>query len=257
VGCPLTFGFSGASRADCPDPPDIVIEINGERWAVEVTGLDQRVRSATGARSRSDIDAKLMAFGRSVAAGCHGRVMRPYSLTLRPMPGVTDTKEWRANARRTLTAAIKRGDMGPLLLDTSGTMKAGEFVLGDFTSCAELRGYEIGDGGASNNVLVVVDAGRTSTPQGHAPNDILANLEEGLHYVLKKKSEKLVGKVDGFDRVALMLDNRYVLVDVADISAVAHRLSLRFPAFHSIYLVQAGAVHQVMDYNRAVRQVTV
>jgi hypothetical protein len=68
------------------DPPDFVFLVNGERWAVEVTRADQRVRSAEGGRSRTDADAKLMAFGNGIAAKQHQRLTRPYTLALRPMP---------------------------------------------------------------------------------------------------------------------------------------------------------------------------
>src|SRR5579863_7827442 len=102
------------------DPPDFVFIVNGSRWAVEVTRMDQRVRSATGNRSRSDADTKLMAFGKAIAAKQRHLLKRPYVLTLRPIPGVTDTKAWRNKARQAIAAAVASDSEGPFLIDVAG-----------------------------------------------------------------------------------------------------------------------------------------
>ena len=59
------------------NPPDFVFLVNGERWAVEVTRSDQRVRTAGGSRSRTDSDTKLMAFGQAIAEKQREQLTRP------------------------------------------------------------------------------------------------------------------------------------------------------------------------------------
>lgn len=232
------------------DPPEFVFFVNDEQWAVEVTRADQRVRSADGGRSRTDADTKLSAFGKAIAAKYRQRLRRPYMLTLRPMPGVTDTKAWKDKARRAINAVIENNSKGPFVIDFRGRAAPKGLEIGDVVSCAELRGYEVGEGGAENRIWVIVDAGRVSTPEGHAPYDILANLEEAIRYALTDKSKKL-GKMAGFDRTVLVLDNRYWLAEITDAKPVAQSIAPSFPVFDAVYMTHAGAMYEI--YRREAR----
>jgi hypothetical protein len=245
-----TRGHVVEGWAQGADPPDLLFLVDGQRWAVEVTRADQRVHSATGHRSRTDTDAKLMAFGKSIAAKLRPSLRRPYLLTLRPMPGVTDTKVWRNKARKAIATAIASGNEGPFLIDAAGNTGFKGFEVGDRAGAAELRGYEVGEEGTINDIFIALDAPRALTPEGNAPYDILANLEEALRYALNDKSNKL-WRIEGFDRIVLVLDNKYWLADIGDAKAVGGQLMPHFPIFDALYMIHAGALHEI--YSRAPR----
>src|SRR5208282_5086707 len=154
-------------------------------------------------RSRTDSDMKLMAFGQAIAEKQRKQLTRPYTLTLRPMTGITDTKTWRNKTQKAIIAAIENNRTGPILIDARGSMAYRGLEIGDVEWCAEFCGYDADEGGAENRIFVIVDAARTPTPEGHAPYDISANLEEAIRYALIDKSKKL-GKIAGLDRTALV-----------------------------------------------------
>ena len=185
-----------------------------------------------------------MAFGEGIAAKQRQRLMRPYTLTLRPMPGVTDTKAWKDKARKAVIAAIENDGQGPFLIDAGGRTASKGFEMGDVEGCAELRGYEANEGGAENRIFVIIDASRASTPEGHAPYDILSNLEEAIRYALMDKSKKL-DKMAGFDRIVLVLHNMYWLAYITDAKAVARRITPSLPIFDALYMIHAGALHEI------------
>ena len=227
------------------NPPDFVFTAGTEQWAVEVTRADQRVRSADGGRSRS-ADTKLMAFGEAIAVKQRLRLTRPYTLTLRPKPGVTDTKAWKDKARKAIIAAIENDGKGPLLIDAGGRTASKGFEMGDVEGCAELRGYEANEGGAENRIFVIIDASRASTPEGHAPYDIAANQEESIRYALENKAAKLTN-VAGFDKVALVLINVYLFNEAKDAEAIAERLVPAYGVFDVVFFINDLAIHRIYE----------
>jgi hypothetical protein len=185
-----------------------------------------------------------MAFGKGIAAKQHQRLTRPYTLTLRPMPGVTDTKAWKDKARKEIIAALEDGGKGPFLIDSKGRTAPKGFEVGDIEGRAELRGYEASEGSAETRIFVIVGAGGTSTPEGHAPYDVLANLEEAIRYALVDKAKKLCN-IASFDRTMLLLDNEYWLADIADLRAAAQRIARSFPIFDVLYMIHAGVLREI------------
>ena len=109
------------------DPPDFEFEVGKERWAVEVTRSDQRVRRSGENVSRDDRDRKLIDFGNQIAGTNRAEARLYYVLTLRPLQGVTDKRPWRDRVSREVPKAIETGNEGPFTLDPHG--------------CAVLKGF--------------------------------------------------------------------------------------------------------------------
>lgn len=209
------------------DPPDFEFEVGNEQWAVEVTRSDQRVRRAGKNASRADSDQRLLNFGNQIANEHRSAISLYYLLNLRPLPGVTDTKAWRKQVRREVSLAIQRGSKGPFKLDTPH-------------GCAKLKGIVERPSG-----FCVLLAGSTAaTPEGHLPQNIIANLEESIRYALDDKVPKLQ-PLSGFDKVVLILDNLYILADVADAERVASHIGPMYPVIDIIFFIHSDAVYEI------------
>lgn len=208
------------------DPPDFDFEVGNERWAVEVTRSDQRVRRAGKNASRADSDQKLLDFGKRIVDDHQPAVSLYYLLSLRPVPGVTDTAAWRRQVERAVSPAIGSGSKGPFKLDEHG--------------CAMLEGLAECTPGFS----VLLEGSRAATPEGHAPQDIVANLEESMRYALKHKEPKL-RPLSGFDKVVLILDNQYILAEVANAKRVASRIGSMYIGIDILFFIHSDVIYEI------------
>jgi hypothetical protein len=208
------------------DPPDFEFEVGNQRWAVEVTRSDQRVKRAGKNASRADSDQRLLDFGNQIAKAHRPTVSLYYFLTLRPLPGVTDTAAWRRQVRRAASREIKSGSKGPIKLDG--------------------HGYAMLEGSLERPLgFCVLLAGSTAaTPEGHLPQDIIANLEESIRYALNDKVPKLQ-PLSGFDKVVLILDNLYILADVADAVHVASRIGPKYQVIDFLFFIHSEAMYEI------------
>ena len=69
----ITRGHQIVSWDRSDDPPDLVFQIDGQRWAVEVTRVDARVDDRGKNKSRYDVDIKLLKFGMKLKGETDGQ----------------------------------------------------------------------------------------------------------------------------------------------------------------------------------------
>lgn len=76
------------------------------------------------------------------------------------------------------------------------------------------------------------------------PQNIIANLEESIRYALDDKVPKLQ-PLSGFDKVVLILDNLYILADVADAERVASHIGPMYPVIDIIFFIHSDAMYEI------------
>ena len=182
------------------DPPDIVCCKGGEKWAVEVTRVDQREVQNGKEKSRIEIDVPLTKFGKKLGEQTKHLRRQKYSLSLNGPPSSMTWSDWKSQTTKIVEDFIKSDHRGEYPFK-GGTIRTCEDGY-DWLVTAGLREDTVG-------------------PGGYMTSDISANIRAMLRHALDDKVRKLA-RISGFDKVGLILLNTYLFGE--NVAEVANSL---------------------------------
>jgi len=218
-------GCGDISWSPGPDPPDFDFLVNGERWAVEVTHLEQQLlvsgRGLPNPQSRRNWHKKIERLRKNLEAELKGipHRKRSYGITIR---GCTPEETWRGWKQRLIKRIVEHvaNDRGDLISDSS---------FG-----ADVRVFGSGDN-VTVTTMTPLDA-----PHGYLSTDFAAAERTAFEDAFDRKHSKLM-KLEGYTRVVLLLINDYWAYDFlrdahAGAAMVARALITKFPGIDYVYL---------------------
>ena len=176
------------------DPPDIRCQVAEERWAMEVTRVNQLELQDGRVKARGEIDIPLMEFGNQLGEATKSGRSLKYTLML---SGPASTAMWRAWKRQTRNSVE-----GFVRSDALGECA---FEGGSITAHAE----------GSEWLVAILPREGAVTPDGAAAYDISANIDAMLRHALSQKVSRLAN-LSGYDKTGLILLNAYFFGDDAE-----------------------------------------
>ncbi|MEQ8164667.1 MAG: hypothetical protein RIC93_01175 [Alphaproteobacteria bacterium] len=204
--------------------------MGNEKWATEVTRVDQRVVQNGSEKSRTEVDLPLLNFGRELREAVEPFRNLKYSLILNGPPSGIHGATWKKQVRRAVEEFVKLNTLG------SHDFGGGSITASDSGHC-----WLVVSTGAPNG---------TSAPGGHMMSDISANNREMISHALGDKVQKL-RSVSGYDRVGLVLLNMYPLAGSPDEVGIALRNVIRgsseFSVLDFVFFVEGDVLHLIYE----------
>lgn len=189
-------------RLNSDDPPDIICEVDGKEWGIEVTRVDQREVQFGVIKSRARIDRPLMDFGKQLGQEMKQSRRRSYLLILNGPPN-NKWNEWKALVRSAVIGFVESDRCGSC-----------DFPGGSVTACEE------GD----RWVCSVGLRDDATNSNGGLTSDIAFNIEDMLRHAINEKAGKLGGS-GNFDKLGLLLLNQYFFGDdISETEATTRRI---------------------------------
>jgi hypothetical protein len=220
-------GHRSASWKPGDNPPDLEFNVDGGRWAVEVTRIDQQVGLGNSSKSRYDFERKHASLGQKIAKRVKPLATQNYVLAMPNCPPGADWNKWQRKLTSDIVRHMERG--------------GGELVL-DRQTGAGLSVHGLG-----NDVWVIVVPPRWM-PSGQAAADISASQAIAIKHAFVQKSPKLA-RLTGYQVTALILINGYVFFDQdrghADALAIARQFLPRFPAIGQVYFAIGSDLRRI------------
>jgi len=188
-------GFAAPScKLVAGDPPDIICEVAGEKWAIEVTRVNQRLIRNYEEKPRTETDTPLLKFGEYLGGVTADMRRLKYLLVLSGPSTQVKWSKWKKDVQRAVEQFIISQRLGSC-----------DFSGGFITAFPHGHDWDVAVG-------LHDDA---TAPGGHMTSNITRNIEAMLKYALEDKAKKLAN-VAGFKRIGLVLLNTYFFGDDVD-----------------------------------------
>jgi hypothetical protein len=199
----------------------------GERYAVEVTRVGQRLILGGQNKARSERDVPLLKFGNELEVATEGLRERSYLLILCGLPEGESWHRWKRIVTNSVVEFVRSRELGSISFP-GGVLSA----------------FDDGEPW----IVTVTPPEDAGIPGGHPSFDIAASINEMLRHALEDKAPVLASETDYDQRMLLLLNTYFFGDDIVEIRRSLARLiheNAVFSIYDSIFYVTGRELHEV------------